>query len=50
MLKENCWEVEKYGREPDGANENELGMCPAAVYIYAVGYMAVKKKAVYAGH
>ena len=30
-MKKNCWEVKKCGREPGGANEQELGVCPAAV-------------------
>ena len=30
MLKENCWEFKKCGREPGGAKVEELGVCPAA--------------------
>lgn len=26
----NCWEFKKCGREPKGAKEHELGVCPAA--------------------
>ncbi len=29
MKKLNCWEFNNCGREPDGANMNELGICPA---------------------
>jgi hypothetical protein len=25
----NCWEFKKCGREVNGVNEDELGMCPA---------------------
>lgn len=28
--KQNCWEYMKCGREPDGANVSQLGVCPAA--------------------
>ena len=28
--KLNCWEFKKCGREPGGANADELGICPAA--------------------
>jgi hypothetical protein len=27
---ENCWEFKKCGREPDGDNVDQLGICPAA--------------------
>ena len=30
MTKKNCWEVMLCGREPDGKNVKELGVCPAA--------------------
>lgn len=30
MAKKNCWEVKGCGREPNGAKEAELGVCPAA--------------------
>ncbi len=30
MLKQNCWEVKKCGREPGGVNVALLGKCPAA--------------------
>ena len=29
-MKKNCWEVKQCGREPGGAQEKELGVCPAA--------------------
>lgn len=35
--KKNCWEVMKCGREPDGKNVKELGVCPAAIEIKASG-------------
>ncbi len=28
----NCWEFKKCGREPDGRNAAELGVCPASVW------------------
>jgi eukaryotic-like serine/threonine-protein kinase len=30
MRRLNCWEFEKCGREPDGANVEQLGVGPAA--------------------
>ena len=33
MQKKNCWEVKNCGREAGGANEKDLGICPAAVEI-----------------
>lgn len=30
MMKLNCWEYKKCGREPGGAKVNELGVCSAA--------------------
>ena len=30
MSKMNCWEIAQCGREPGGANEKELGVCPAS--------------------
>jgi hypothetical protein len=30
MLKQNCWEIKKCGREPGGSKNRELGVCPAA--------------------
>ncbi|MCK4910132.1 MAG: hypothetical protein KAR83_00750 [Thermodesulfovibrionales bacterium] len=29
MKKLNCWEFMKCGREPGGANVDEMGICPA---------------------
>ena len=29
-MKLNCWQFEKCGREPGGAKQAELGVCPAA--------------------
>lgn len=31
MSKQNCWEYKKCGRQPQGANVKELGVCPATV-------------------
>jgi hypothetical protein len=30
VKKSNCWEVIRCGREPGGANENNLGVCPVS--------------------
>ncbi len=30
-MKLNCWEFKKCGREPDGENVEELGVCIAAI-------------------
>ncbi len=30
IKKENCWEYNRCGREPGGANAVQLGLCPAA--------------------
>ena len=29
-MKENCWEIKRCGREPDGSMVHELGICSAA--------------------
>lgn len=29
MMKKNCWEFKKCGREPGGNQVSELGVCPA---------------------
>jgi hypothetical protein len=31
MKRLNCWEVKRCGREQGGANERELGICPATI-------------------
>jgi len=31
MKRKNCWEFYKCGREPEGENVDELGICPAAL-------------------
>ena len=31
MLKKNCWDFKKCGREAQGPNSAELGVCPAYV-------------------
>lgn len=31
MVKLNCWEHMKCGREPGGVNVNKLGVCPASI-------------------
>lgn len=30
MLKLNCWEFKKSGRQPGGGHISDLGVCPAA--------------------
>jgi hypothetical protein len=42
MTKLNCWEYEKCGREPGGANEESLGVCPASTLEDADGYLGGK--------
>lgn len=37
MAKLNCWEFKKCGREPAGAKEKELGVCPVAVAVSCEG-------------
>lgn len=32
MLKRNCWEFKKCGREPGGRRADELGVCAAATH------------------
>jgi len=29
MAKQNCWEAKQCGRQPDGPEAAELGICPA---------------------
>ncbi len=36
-IKLNCWEFEKCGREPGGANITEYDVCPAAIESSANG-------------
>jgi hypothetical protein len=31
MIKQNCWEIKKCGREPGGSKTAEMGVCPAAL-------------------
>ncbi|MFC1592727.1 two-CW domain-containing protein [Candidatus Omnitrophota bacterium] len=37
MIRENCWEVMKCGRESGGAKANELGVCSATLNTTADG-------------
>ena len=37
MVKQNCWETKKCGREFGGANSGEFGVCPAAIEARANG-------------
>lgn len=37
MVKENCWEFKKCGREKGGAKVNELGECPVVNHSSADG-------------
>jgi hypothetical protein len=43
MLKLNCWEIMKCGREPGGVNLDKLGVCPAAESLEADGINEGKK-------
>jgi len=31
MVKDNCWQFKKCGRQPSGEKVDELGVCPAAL-------------------
>lgn len=42
MDKLNCWEFKKCGREPDGENVDELGVCTAATFEQADGFLGGK--------
>ncbi len=35
----NCWEYRRCGREPGGARARETGVCPAAEFAPADGYL-----------
>jgi hypothetical protein len=37
MMKPNCWEYKKCGREPGGLKTDELGICPSATNVLADG-------------
>jgi len=37
MAKQNCWEIKRCGREPNGAKVADLGVCPAATHQKASG-------------
>ncbi len=39
MSKLNCWEFFKCGREAGGEKVNELGICPAATFEAADGFL-----------
>ena len=30
-MKKNCWEYKKCGRQPEGLNVVQMGVCPAAI-------------------
>ena len=36
-MKLNCWEILKCGREPNGINADELGVCPTSTDVTADG-------------
>ena len=36
-MKKNCWEFMECGREPDGVNVDELGICPTPIAAKANG-------------
>ncbi|MBU0987034.1 MAG: PAS domain-containing protein [Proteobacteria bacterium] len=38
-IKQDCWEYKKCGREPNGAKVHELGVCPAATFKDADGFL-----------
>jgi hypothetical protein len=42
LLKQNCWEFLKCGREPGGKNIDKLGICPATTDTSADGSNAGK--------
>jgi hypothetical protein len=37
MVRQNCWEYKKCGREPGGLKAQELGVCPASTATKANG-------------
>jgi hypothetical protein len=37
MVKQNCWEFKKCGREPGGENISEFGVCPATTNAFVDG-------------
>lgn len=37
LLRKNCWEYWKCGREPGGRNVDTLGVCPASTHIQSDG-------------
>ena len=37
MVKVNCWQFKKCGRQPSGEKADELGVCPAAIEAAADG-------------
>lgn len=37
MAKTNCWEFKKCGREPGGARNKEMGICPATQHTESTG-------------
>ncbi len=43
MVKVNCWQFKKCGRQQDGANAAELGVCPAAIEEAVEGVNCGKK-------
>jgi len=38
-MAKNCWEVRECGREPGGRRAAQLGICPAALFGDADGYL-----------
>lgn len=38
MRRQNCWDFNKCGREPEGSNVIGFGECPAAIVDFADGY------------
>jgi len=42
MAKINCWEFKKCGREAGGLRVNEMGICPASMFVEADGFLGGK--------
>lgn len=42
MANINCWDFKKCGREIGGIKEKELGVCPAATFSKADGFLGGK--------
>jgi len=38
MMKTNCWEYKNCGRQPGGEKVDELGVCPATIFVAGDGF------------